>query len=137
MITPPVSPLHSTRARSIDRKQKLSPSAGREMRGGQVRAHITLHTVSEDVVHLINLPHSLGFFSLFFIAFYLFSLFNIGLLSQKGINTFFIPRAVSFTVLTDTMETQGRSSGLSPYLFAQDQTGFMQSRGGKTRHLHE
>lgn len=29
--------------------------------------------------------------------------------------------------MMDTMETQGRSRGLSPYLFAEDQTGFLQS----------
>lgn len=72
MITTPFSPLHSRRAWSIERKQKLSPSAGSEPRGGQVRAHIPLHTVTEDVVYLINRSHSLCFcFPSIYFFFYL------------------------------------------------------------------
>lgn len=138
MVIPPVAPLRLSRVLCIERKQKPSPSAGREPRGGQVHSHIAPLTVGEDVAGLINLSDSRALCSsFFFIAFHLFSPSDSGLLAQKGINTFFIPRAGSLTVLTDTMETQGRSSGPSPYLFAQDQTGFMQSRGGRTGHPHK
>lgn len=51
----------------IERKQKPSPSAGREPRGGQVHAHITLLTVGKDVADLINLSDSRALCSSFFL----------------------------------------------------------------------